>query len=275
MIPRVLALCALSILIGSLAALPFEEPRETLAAFSDVAGAGASFEVAIPEGRRCVLWARSASLPQTLHISGSRAEVDGCLHSNGDLVLTGSGGTFGGILRHAGDLRVEGRNQMVQAGSARVPVSAEPYFFRAEDYRFSGAEAARARAEGRYFVHPSGATITEDNLSAGIHYGLGDLEVIAGDASLDATFAAEGELRIVASGANLRPYAGGLLAASWSAGVETSGEDSRFAGALYAPNGPLHLTGARNALVGWGGGDRVHVSMTQARLVAENPLALS
>lgn len=264
---------ALVALVACALALPDEAPPGTFASLSDARSAQAYFEVEIPEERRCVLWARSASAENALHVAGSRNVVEGCLHSNGELRVTGARGTFSGPLRHGGALAVEGNGNDLQAGAARVGAMAEPHVFRAADYAPGGVEAERANATGHYFVHPPGARLRPDELAPGIHYGAGDLTVAAGGAAREVTLVAEGSLRIETSDAELRPYARGLLAGSWSGGVEVSGHDARLRGALYAPHGLLHLAGASHQLVGWACGDRVLVSASQATLVAENPFA--
>jgi hypothetical protein len=186
---------------------------------------------------------------------GSDTYVDGKVHANRDIRLSGSDNVITGVVEYVTAFADEGdANQYptpVQVSPAIIPVSYE-----LAAYQPGGAAAAAAEQEGRYHYIDGTFEVSDGGVQLdGLYYVTGEVVLSGSDLYGTVTIVAEREIEISGSNQNFTPYSDGLLlfstrSASSRPAIKISGSNSMLPGIIDAPNAQLEVSGSTNEFAG-------------------------
>jgi hypothetical protein len=187
--------------------------------------------------------------------SGSGTHVDGKVHANRDIRLSGSDNVITGVVEYVTAFADEGdANQYpppVQVSPAIIPVS-----YDIAAYQPGGAAAIAAEQDGRYHYIDGTFEVSDGGVQLdGLYYVTGEVVLSGSDLHGTVTIVAEREIEISGSDQNFTPYSDGLLlfstrSASSRPAIKISGSNSMLPGIIYAPNAQLEVSGSTNAFAG-------------------------
>jgi len=212
-------------------------------------------------------------------ISGSYQEVEGGIHSNANLDLSGVGTTsnpavFTSTLEYAQDAQLdEDKIDIAPTWGISNPVQVavdflDPLFF-ISDYAPGGSGAQSATDDGRYFVYPSAPGTPDMIMQAGLHFSLDPdgLNVGHMDTSMPLliTIVVTDGLITVQDDTYFLPYIDGLLLFSPAGdkgcpsnvnAIKMVGSELDWEGMVYAPNGHVLMSASdnssmRGSIVAW------------------------
>lgn len=201
-----------------------------------------------------------------LMIPASAKTVNGGMHTNGSMNISGPTETmfFNGHATYVsamphwmeqqyGSRFLAGHSQTTQQP---YPVP-EDWVIDNYDIDKNGAKAIAAQAEGKYRKWPSGMNTASGNLSSGLHFVKGDVNIYPGGGSHGSgntlnsvTIVATGTMTISGSFNSASPYeSDGLLlfgnsggtATCWNNGLQMSASLNGFEGTIYFPNGKIGI----------------------------------
>ena len=204
------------------------------------------------------LWANFSEGSGGLVWSASSSSAEGLVHSNLDMRVNGSNSSLLGGTEYGRELRVIGRDNVIDPPATKVEATDFPISFDIVDYRPGGAVAEAAGAQyhdgtaecelnGKWERHVHGSEII-----SGLHYAPCDVIISAADISGSFTIVAEGSIQVTAARITLGPaFTDDLLLfsnAGTKKAIQIAGEDSSFDGFVYAPLGSMMLAGANHEL---------------------------
>ncbi|HKP89478.1 MAG TPA: RHS repeat-associated core domain-containing protein [Thermoleophilaceae bacterium] len=225
------------------------------------------------------MWANSSSKGAAFEWSGSHNRITALVHTNGGLKVTGSDNvTTGGPIEYAGPLQLGGGN-VFDPAPVKSEVRGMPVTFNVADYAPGGPAAAKAgsqyfdktatcRSAGSWTVSTPG-----QQLAAGLYYVPCRVELSGANVAGDVTIVSTGKIQVSGSGANLRPFADGVLFLSSEASnnsLHVSGTGSTLRGLWYAPNGQVHVAGDHHAIDGGVFADRITISGSYHQFTAQS-----
>jgi hypothetical protein len=214
--------------------------------------------------------------------SGSSGSLQGGMHSNNDVQITGNNTTIAGMASYVTTIDANPVNvTFIPAppnNPVQISVTEDPLGFDIEDYAPGGSKAALVQGAGfyRYCDCDIDMNWLEDNhyfdeatdtILDGLYYATGDISIngphVHGNA---VTFIAEGEVKLRGPNQVISPYMNDLLAFSGKAYgndnhacnspvIKLSLSGSTYEGYFYAPYGNINISGANiqitGALVGY------------------------
>jgi hypothetical protein len=217
-----------------------------------------------------VLWAGSDSGNQTIQTTGEGHKILGDIHSNHNVVISGSGHVIGGTITYVGDYTGPGEFDHEQV-TATIML---PFEWNIADFDLDrdGKYAQIASAEGKYYRHVGNWNCCGPNsvIPPGLYY-------VTGKATLSGrgegvTVVSEDSISVSGSNIYFTPYVQEPAPLvffvdnpSSNKGVDISGS-GRIEGVAYAPRGLLSLTGSGGTIYGAFLGAFVKVSGSDATI---------
>ena len=211
----------------------------------DVGGAGRATPQLVPS-----LWAASQTAKFGVDLTGDSTTIDGLVHSNGEIRVSGNTKRLTGGTEYAGRLIVSGSGHVVDPAAVKTAVAPYPVSWLLSDYAPGGSVARRlgaAYVDDSARCTPSGWQPTAP-LSDGVHYAPCDVRIR--DGVLDGrkvTLVATGGIDIVTTDDTMTPYDDSVqfLSGSGSAhAVKIAGSGSRVEGVVFAPSGGIDVAGS-------------------------------
>jgi Flp pilus assembly protein TadG len=213
------------------------------------------------------VWAHSQTCLNSIDWSGSGGLINGKVHSNAKVSVSGSDHTINGNCEYVTSYAQSGSDQHI----TYVRVSASPNYpvnFNIVDYRPGGRAALAAQAAGKYFVHTGNWSVSGSGqtIPTGLHYVTGNASFSGSGNKGTFTVVAEGTADISGSGHTFAQYIDGLFVFSnyersgapkcTSAICNVSGSGSNYTGVIFAPKGKISFSGSgqlitRGSLIGW------------------------
>ena len=202
------------------------------------------------------LWANAANGRGGLVWSASSSNADGLVHSNRDLRINGSTNALVGGTEYGRQLRVTGRDNVIDPAATKVAPVDYPVAFDIADYRPGGAVAFAARSQ--YFDGTAECAldgtwerhIHATEIITGLHYAPCDVIISAADITGSFTIVAEGTIQVTAARMTLGPaFTDDLLFfsnAETDQAILIAGKSSAFDGYVFAPRGSAMLAGANH-----------------------------
>jgi hypothetical protein len=217
------------------------------------------------------LFAISQTCNNAIIWSGSSSSVQGGMHSNNDVQITGSNNTISGIASYVTTINANPDKVTLIPPAPINPVHTgvimDPLGFDIEDYAPGGSKAALAQGAGlyRYCDGDIDMNWLEDNhyydeatdtILDGLYYATGDISINRARAVGNAvTLVAEGDVDLRGPDQVISAYMDGLLAFSGTAygndsvacstpAIKLSLNGSIYEGYLYAPHGLINVSGS-------------------------------
>ena len=229
-----------------------------------------------PECLEWALWAQSSTATNGLVIGGSGHTVNGGVHSNRDLKINGSGHTIYGTAEYVRNLTILGSGNRIVPGPA-VQTTVQPFPITWDINEFNdpnqpGSWAARAQAEGKYYVHNGTWNVTGSGtvIPEGLHYCTGKVNFSgSGLRGYNVTVVSLSTIDVSGSGLDFTPYVPGLSFFSTRAAstnvVSISGSGNT-GGTVFAPNGKISLTGSGGVITGAFLGNEIDINGSGATI---------
>lgn len=213
------------------------------------------------------VWANS-TVGRSLDWAGGSGEIQGRVHTNGELRFVGASKTVKGRSTYAGSLAADTtRNSFlplpVQTGVEDFPI--EP---QVADFRPGGPVAAEVGAA----YHDMSALCSggswhdvQSALPSGVYYASCDIQLNGSQIGGRVTLVSEGSIKIAGSRPAFEPYRDGLLllaGASGAKAIDIATSSSKFLGVLFAGAGQVSVSGGTNRFFCGILGDTVSISGT-------------
>jgi hypothetical protein len=241
----VVVVLAVALLIQGLATSPLGEPAPAVAQ-----------ESALSCSAGYALWADNlGGGAPALDWSGGGTHVTGKVHSNRDILLSGSDNVITGVVEYVTSFSDEGDGNQypppVQVSPGIMPVS-----YNIADYQPGGAAAVAAEQEGRYHYIDGDFEVSDGNVQLdGLYFVTGQVKLSGSELYGEVTIVAQREIEISGSQQNFTPYSGGLLlfserSAQSGPAIKISGSDSALPGIIYAPFAQIEVSGSTNSFAG-------------------------
>lgn len=196
--------------------------------------------------------------PIELNFTGSDRTVNGGVHSNNDLQLSGASMTIDGPVTYKGNLN-DPQGHAPQAQQLAGPPLDYPVFYDINDYRPPNGSATsdpnyrshNAQINNTWLISNGYATGTAGSVTitqSGIYYTSGNIELNnpSVEEGVEVTFVAEGPVRFTGSAGNLTAYHDQLLVFSnhpaagpscSQVAVQYAMSDATWSGVIFAPHG--------------------------------------
>jgi hypothetical protein len=216
------------------------------------------------------LWADSTTTADTFSFSGSTADINGAVHSNAEIRISGSNNRIGGRVTYATTFADSGDGNSYPAPAQAAP-GGPPLQYDIADYRPGGSAALAAQNAGRYTAISGNMDVPSGAVLQGLYYVGGNAKLGAGAISGAVTIVAEGTIEVSGSNQQLTPYADGLLllANKREPGAQVlklGGSDNILRGMIVAPGGGVELSGSGNSLTGAVVGSTLKLSGSALRI---------
>jgi len=218
------------------------------------------------------VWANSTT--GSLAISATGMVINGSLHSNHDISITGHDHIVNGKIEYVTDY-----NAPEEIPHEQKPAPEDfPVAYNISDYKPGGSQAERANATGKYHIINTPADIPA-GVFDGLYYATIDVTIPGNFRSGIFTLVAEGKIHVSGSNDNFTAYIDDLLFFSNSSSCppddpafHISKSNSKFLGNVYVPNGQLKISGANNAVVGSLYGDSIQLATSGAGMNSITPI---
>ncbi len=217
-----------------------------------------------------VLWAGSDSGNQTIQTTGQGHTIIGNMHSNHNIVISGSGHAINGTITYVGDYTGPEEFDRDKVNT----IVALPFAWSIADFDLErdGKYAQAADAEGKYYRHVGNWNCCGPNsvIPPGLYYVTGKATVSGRGEGV--TIVSEDSISVSGSDIYFTPYVDDPVPlvflvdnSNSSKGVDISGS-GRIEGVAYAPRGLLSLTGSGGTIYGAFLGAFVKVAGEGARI---------
>jgi len=217
------------------------------------------------------LFAISQTCNNTIIWSGSSGSVQGGIHSNNDIQITGSNNIIDGFVSYVNTIDANPDKVTLIPSAPINPVHtgviADPLDFDIEDYAPGGSKAALAQGAGLYRYSDGDIDMNwlvdnhyydeaTDTIMDGLYYATGDIFINRSRAHGNAvTLVAEGDVDLRGPDQVISAYMDGLLAFSGTAysndsvacntpAIKLALSGSIYAGYFYAPHGLINVSGS-------------------------------
>jgi RHS repeat-associated protein/uncharacterized repeat protein (TIGR01451 family) len=204
-------------------------------------------EVAAP----AAIWANSAISP-SLNWAGGSGEIQGRVHTNGQLRFVGAAKSVRGQTTYAGSLAADTTKNSFLPLPVRTDAQDFPIHPDLADFRPGGPVATEvgsayhdmtsACADGSWHE-------VQSVLDSGVYYAPCDIRLNGSDIGGRVTLASEGRVKVAGSRPAFQPYRDGLLVLAGAQGpraIDVSTSSSKFLGVLFAGSGEISVSGAGN-----------------------------
>ena len=218
------------------------------------------------------VWANSTT--DALAISATGMIINGSLHSNNDISITGTDHIVNGKIEYISNYNAP---EEIPHEKALAPGDF-PVAYDISEYKPNGTKALEARKEGKYHEIKTTADIPA-GVFDGLYYATIDVTIPGNYRSGIFTLVAEGKIHVSGSNDNFTAYIDDLLFFSNSSSCppddpafHISKSNSKFLGNVYVPNGQLKISGANNAVVGSLYGDSIQLATSGAGMNSITPI---
>ncbi|MEA2075375.1 MAG: carboxypeptidase regulatory-like domain-containing protein [Euryarchaeota archaeon] len=214
------------------------------------------------------IWANSTSHPEAIRWSGSKTVVNGKVHSNDGIKVSGSTNMVDGITSYTSTFEDSGSENVYIVPPVQVSIRPMPVYYDIEDYKPGGSEAIAAGTnyhyiDGKFHVSDS------DIVLNGLYYVTDEAKLSGSNISGVFTIVAEGKIDISGSELNCSAYSGDLLFFSSDTKFKIPGSNSFFGGIIYIPKGEIDISGSTNTIDGSLFGNTVKLSGSEMRINAK------
>ncbi|MGB2757719.1 MAG: hypothetical protein WBD02_08660, partial [Acidimicrobiia bacterium] len=200
------------------------------------------------------VFAASQTAKAAIKISGSSDVIRGLVHSNNDIVMTGSKHALTGGTEYRTTLTKNGSGHTINPAAVQKPAAPFPTASAIADYAPGGRAALAAGA--RYFSVPAasckgGSYTPAKPLTSGLYYVPCGVKITGSAIAGQVTIAASRDIQLAGSAANLTPFSDGVLFISGSTGtraVQLTGSGHTLHGSVIAPSGGIDVSGSSIAL---------------------------
>jgi hypothetical protein len=243
------------------------------------------------------LFAISQTCNNAISWSGSSGSVQGGIHSNNDIQVTGSNLTIAGMVSYVSTIDANPDKVTIIPAPPDNPVqtgvTADPLGLRIEDYAPGGSKAALAQGAGLYRYCDCDIDMNwlrdnhyydeaTDTILDGLYYSTGNISIFGGSAVGNAvTLVAEGDVDLRGPDQVISSYMDDLLAFSGNSYavdskacstpvIKLSLSGSIYDGYFYAPHGLINVSGANIQVTGGLIGYAVSLSLSGTDLSVIN-----
>jgi RHS repeat-associated protein/uncharacterized repeat protein (TIGR01451 family) len=214
------------------------------------------------------VWANSTSRSESFEWTGGPGEIDGRIHSNGQVKILGSLKSVGQVT-YAGELRTVPSLVSFGTSPQKVAVQQIPAQPQVADFRPDGRVAKELGAA----YHDVSSECSKGShgmwkgskapLSPGVYYASCDIKLSGSQLSGKVTLVSEKSIDLSGCKPAFTAYLDGLLFLSGSSGnaaIRISASGSKFLGSLVAEHGEVKISGSTNQFFCSIIGDRVDLS---------------
>lgn len=218
------------------------------------------------------VWANSSTAPTTLQWTGNLGNVEGRVHSNNELMITGNSKSFEGPTNYAQTISGNIEDHDFSEDPSIAPIEDFPVTFDLNDYlpgeRVSVLVGEQYRDMSAYCIDGLWKE-SQSILSPGVYYADCDIKLSGSNIGGSVTLAASGNIHISGARPAFDPYFDGLLFLSGSADDEAivlSTESSKYLGVIYSQDGRINITGGSNRFFCGILGDRVTITGSDTQI---------
>jgi len=226
------------------------------------ANAAAQYEVQQQGCGGYAIWAHGNTCKVEMDWSGGGGLIDGNVHSNGSVKVSGTGKMVTGICEYVTSVQ----DNTSDITYVQTAYNAEwPIRWYIEDYRPGGDAALLAQAEGKYFEHICDTwkiSSSEHTIAEGLHYCHGNVDISGNQQLGHVTIVAEGEIKLSGSDCTYEAYMDGLLFFSNkvlppetmcnNSVIDMTVQGGTYTGFFYAPNGAIKYASSDQNVVDGG-----------------------
>ena len=225
--------------------------------------------VTAPVPETYAIWANSTTRKHAIQWFGSKNVVNGNVHSNNDIKVSGSSNMIIGTTEYVSTFTDSGSNNTFIPPPIKVSPEPFPVQYNIEDYKPGGKEAIAAQNEGKYHhirgeFHVTGSDVILD----GLYYVEGDVKLSGRNISGVFTIVTEGKIDINGSEFNCTAYSSNLLLLSGKEKIKIAVSNSNFCGVIYTEKGAIEISGSGNTINGRLFADTVKLSGSELNINA-------
>ena len=199
------------------------------------------------------IWANSTKHKDAIHWSGSKNVVNGNVHSNNDIKVSGSSNMIIGTTEYVSEFTGSSEKNTFTETPIQVSPRPFPVQYNISDYAPGGPEATAAENEGKYHYvsknfHYSGSDVVLD----GLYYVKGNVKLSGSNISGVFTIVSEENIDISGSEYNGIAYSNNLLLFSGKekGEIAISSSKSTFCGVIYTEEGEIKMSSSKNTING-------------------------
>ena len=205
-------------------------------------------EVATP----VAVWA-NATGSRSLNWGGGSGEIQGRVHTNGELRFVGDRKSVVGPTTYAGSIAADTTKNSFVPLPVQAPVQDFPIKPQVADFRPGGPVATEVGSA----YHDMSAQCSAGSwhsvqavLPSGVYYASCDIALNGSDIGGRVTLVSEGHIKLAGSRPAFQPYRDGLLLLAGATGtkaIDISTSTSKFLGVLFAGSGEISVSGGTNS----------------------------
>ena len=213
------------------------------------------------------VWANS-TVSRSFDWGGGSGEIQGRVHTNGELRFVGASKTVKGPTTYAGSLAADTTRNSFVPLPAKAPVQDFPIRPQVADFRPGGPVAVEVGSAYRDMTSAcAGGSWHEvqEVLPSGVYYAPCDIQLNGSQIGGRVTLVSEGRIKIAGSKPAFQPYRDGLLllaGATGSKAIDVATSSSKFLGVLFAGSGQISISGGTNEFYCGILGDTVSITGT-------------
>jgi hypothetical protein len=214
------------------------------------------------------LWANSTEQEKAIEWSGSTTSINGHIHSNDGILISGSDNTINGVIYYANLLEFGG-DKIIYTSTEQISPKQYPINYNISDYQPGGIEATTAQNEGKYHYIDDDFEISDSNKELdGLYYVTGTVKLSGEEILGTFTIVAKDNIEISGSKHNYNSYCNDLIFLSNGELFKISGSENSQAGITYVPNGEIEISGSKNIVMGSFFGDTVKLPGSELTITA-------
>lgn len=197
------------------------------------------------------VWANSTA-SRSLNWAGGSGEIQGRVHTNGELRFVGATKTIKGASTYAGSISADTTRNSFTPLPVKSGVLGFPMNPQVADFRPGGPVAVEMGSA----YHDMSALCSggswhdvQSSLASGVYYANCDIQLNGSQIDGRVTLVSEGRIKIAGSRPAFEPYLDGLLMLAGATGtkaIDISTSSSKFLGVLFAGSGEISVAGAGN-----------------------------
>ena len=197
------------------------------------------------------VWA-NATGSRSFDWGGGSGEIEGRVHTNGELRFVGASKTVRGQSTYAGSLAADTTRNSFVPLPVKAPVQDFPFRPQVADFRPGGPVATEVGSAYHDMSSSCAAGSWHDvqaALPSGVYYASCDIQLNGSQIGGRVTLVSEGHIKISGSRPAFEPYRDGLLLLAGATGtkaVDIAASSSKFLGVVFAGSGEISVSGGTN-----------------------------
>ena len=213
------------------------------------------------------VWA-NAPVSRSLDWAGGSGEIQGRVHTNGELRFVGAAKTVKGATTYAGSIAADTTKNSFTPLPVKSGVQGFPINPKVADFRPGGlvsVEVGSAYRDMSSLCSGGSWHDVQSVLASGVYYASCDIQLNGSQIGGRVTLVSEGRIKIAGSRPAFEPYRDGLLALAGATGtkaIDISTSSSKFLGVLFAGTGQISVSGGGNRFYCGILGDTVSITGT-------------